>query len=171
MITFETLRKILQEETDNKKLSQLPENFFEEVREYLGNKEELSRERGKYEFQTARMRFSSIVEARERKLLGFALSYARSGAFPEHMLPEERELVEKVAALIRDFRERRDSRMSKKSQAFSVVAFIEELPQFVGIDLSIYGPYRKGDIASIPEENARLLAEKGAAEIIEGKPK
>jgi len=37
----------------------------------------------------------------------------------------------------------------------------------VGIDMGHYGPYKAGDIATVPEENARVLVEKGSAEFLE----
>jgi DNA replication factor GINS len=47
------------------------------------------------------------------------------------------------------------------------VAFLQDIPQFVGIDMGCYGPYRAGDIATVPEENAKVLIEKGASELVE----
>ncbi len=47
------------------------------------------------------------------------------------------------------------------------MAFLQEIPKFVGIDMGHYGPYRAGDIATVPEDNAKLLVDKGAGEIIE----
>jgi DNA replication initiation complex subunit (GINS family) len=41
------------------------------------------------------------------------------------------------------------------------VAFLETLPQFVGVNMKNYGPFERGDMATIPEANARLLVEKG----------
>jgi DNA replication initiation complex subunit (GINS family) len=166
MITYETLRKILQEENDNKiKLSMLPERFLQEVREYLDKKEEMAKEKGdKWELQTAKQRFGGVMELRERKIMNLTLSFVRTGAAPENMLPEENELFESIVKRIKDFHERRDNAMSGKRQAFKTIAFLQEIPQFVGIDLGCYGPYAQGDIATVPEENAKVLVEKGAAE-------
>ena len=44
------------------------------------------------------------------------------------------------------------------------VKFLEYVPRFIGIDEEEYGPFEKGEIAEIPEDNAKLLIEKGYAE-------
>jgi len=168
MITYETLRRMEQEERNSKKLSRLPEHFFREVREYLARKEAVSEEKGDpREFQAARQRFEDMMELRERKMVNFSLSFARTGAEPEDMLPEERELLGAMSAGLRSFRERREKLVSGGPAVMVAVAFLEDVPQFVGIDMEAYGPFSKGDIATIPEENARVLGEKGAAESVE----
>jgi DNA replication initiation complex subunit (GINS family) len=45
-----------------------------------------------------------------------------------------------------------------------MVVFKEAVPEFLGADLKTYGPFEKGDIAKLPEENAKILIEKGLAE-------
>jgi DNA replication initiation complex subunit (GINS family) len=168
MITYETLRRIEQEERISKKLAQLPDRFLMEVLEYLSKKEEMAKEKGdKWELQTAKQRFQSIMQLRERKILNFTLSFVRSGAVPENMMPEERELFDSVVKRVKDFHEKRGKAMTGEKSAFKTVAFLQELPQFVGIDMGYYGPYRQGDIATVPEDNARVLVEKGAAEPVE----
>jgi DNA replication initiation complex subunit (GINS family) len=168
MITYETLRKIEQEERLERKLAQLPENFMQQVLGYLKQKESIAKEKGdKWELRTAAQRFKSIMELRERKIMNFSLSFVRSGAIPENMLPEERELFDSVAAEIKDFHKKRDKAMSGEHFDFKAVAFLQPLPRFVGIDMGHYGPYSQGDIATVPEENAKLLVEKGAVEMID----
>ncbi len=168
MITYETLRRIEQDERVSKKLAQLPERFLQEVMEYLKKKEAMAKEKGdKFELQTAKQRFFSIMQIRERKIVNFTLSYVRSGALPQNMQPEERQLFDSVVKRLKDFHEKRDRAMSGQRSTFKTVAILQPLPQFVGIDMGYYGPYRQGDIATVPAENAGLLTEKGAAEMVE----
>ncbi len=61
----------------------------------------------------------------------------------------------------------RKKAMSGERPDFKTVAFLQKLPQFVGIDMGYYGPYQQGDIATVPAENARVLVDKGAAELVE----
>ncbi len=168
MITYETLRSIEQEERIGKKLAKLPDRFLLEVIDYMQKKEAMAKEKGdKWELKTAKQRFQNIMELRERKIVNFTLSFVRSGAVPENMMPEERELFDGVVKRVHDFHDKRRKAMTGESTTFKTVAFLQQLPQFVGIDMGYYGPYRQGDIATVPEDNARLLIEKGAAEIIE----
>jgi DNA replication initiation complex subunit (GINS family) len=168
MITYETLRKIERDERVEKKLAQLPERFLIEVLEYLKKKEAMAREKGdRWELQTAKQRFQNIMELRERKIVNFTLSFVRSGALPENMAPEERELFDSVVKQVKDFHGKREKAMTGERASFRTVAFLQQLPRFVGIDMGYYGPYQQGDIATVPADNAMVLVEKGAAELVE----
>jgi len=49
----------------------------------------------------------------------------------------------------------------------SFVRFLQDIPEIVGTDLRIYGPYRKEDVGSLPSHNAQALVKQGAAKEIE----
>ena len=49
------------------------------------------------------------------------------------------------------------------------VAILGDVPMFVGIDMKDYGPFKKGDVASVPKENSELLVSKSLARVIESK--
>ena len=51
----------------------------------------------------------------------------------------------------------------------TVVRFLQDIPEIVGVDLKIYGPYKKEDVGSLPRENAHALIMQGAAMQIEVK--
>lgn len=44
------------------------------------------------------------------------------------------------------------------------IRFLKPVPKFVGLNLQVYGPFDEEDIASLPEESARVLIDKGRAE-------
>lgn len=50
-----------------------------------------------------------------------------------------------------------------------VVRMLEDIPEIVGVDLKIYGPFKKEDVASLPAPNAQALEKQGAAKAIEVK--
>jgi DNA replication factor GINS len=168
MITQETLRKIEDEERQHSKLSKLPQDFLREVSDYLKKKEAVAGENGQdWEYRAASQRFHSIQEMRERKVLNFTLSYVRSGAVPEDMTPEERELFDSVVRSIQEFQAKSKQVMAGEKTEMLAVAFLSNLPEFVGVDMAVYGPYKAGDIATVPADNAKVIAEKGAGEIVE----
>jgi DNA replication initiation complex subunit (GINS family) len=57
--------------------------------------------------------------------------------------------------------------LEAKPEPRTVVAFLEEVPRFVGMDMKSYGPFRPGDVSSLPKENAELLMKKGAGKTAE----
>ena len=50
------------------------------------------------------------------------------------------------------------------SLGVSLIVFKEDVPSFVGSDMRSYGPFKKGDIAKVPDENLRALLERGVVE-------
>lgn len=44
-----------------------------------------------------------------------------------------------------------------------VVRFLKPIEQFIGVDMSKYGPFQAEDVASLPFENARSIIETGVA--------
>jgi DNA replication initiation complex subunit (GINS family) len=168
MITYETLRRIEHEEREQNKLSKLPENFLRKVSEYLEKKEAIAGEGGaQTEYKAKWQTFRNIIQMRERKIVNFTLSCARSGAIPDDMTPEERELFDSIVRDLLDFEGKRQKLMSGERVEMETVAFLQDVSEFVGIDMANYGPYKSGDIATVPKENAKVLAEKGAGEIVE----
>jgi len=168
MLTYETLRRILQEERAANKLVSLPEDFFENVKSYLEKKSRISREReDAWELDSARRTLQDLLDVREKKVLELALYHVRSGMEPGDLIPEERELFEKVVQNIKDFHAKRKVFLEGKHEKRVVVAILDSVPEFVGTNLKTYGPFKKGDIASIPEDNAKLLIDKKLAQRIE----
>jgi len=49
----------------------------------------------------------------------------------------------------------------------SVVRFLQDIPEIVGTDLKIYGPFKKEDVASLPSQNAEAFVKQGAAKTVE----
>lgn len=169
MLTYEALRKTAKEEKESTKLVKLPEDFFAQAREYLEKKEEMSREReNAWEVPNARRVLEDLLEARERKIVTLALYSVRSGMTPENLTPEEREFFETVKERIKQFRKKRKNVLERgNGEGRKSVVIKEDLPEFLGLDMQTYGPYRKGDIVTLPGESVRILLEKKAAERIE----
>jgi len=52
-------------------------------------------------------------------------------------------------------------------EGYELVKITSDVPEFMGTDLEPYGPFEAGDEASIPEENAEILVNRGNAEVVE----
>jgi len=81
----------------------------------------------------------------------------------------ELELIERKpkAEVIEEAVEERAYEPLGASIPMSLVTFKTQVPKFVGVDMRVYGPFSEGDVALIPEENARALKSSGALEVIE----
>lgn len=55
------------------------------------------------------------------------------------------------------------------ANALTTVRFLQDIPEIVGVDLDIYGPFKKEDVASLPLSNAQALEKQGAVKAIEVK--
>lgn len=170
-ITFELIRKIQREEERSPKLSKLPENFYQNVKNYLQQKrkilEKIEERKATIEMKNIERLVEDIFNRRERKIVTQAINSARVSLTVENLTEEEREFFNKVVAIIR---ERRDEFLKElierreEKESVSMVVFKEAVPEFLGIDMKTYGPFEKGDIAKLPEENAKILVERGLAE-------
>lgn len=165
-ITFELIRKIQREEQRQPKLTKLPENFFQSVSAYLQQKRKIKDRISSLELKNIERLIEDIFNRRERKILNSAIIAVRTNIPPENLEEDEKEFFEKIVNLLK---ERRDESLKKilmeeKEELVSLVVFKEDTPQFLGVDEKTYGPFKKGDIARLPEENMKVLIERGIVE-------
>lgn len=148
----------MSEEKSSNSLVALPKDFFSQVKSYFENKERVEKE-DKWEFDDAKRRFEWIMEMRERKIVMSALYYARGGGIvPENMTEEEKAFFDKVVLDLQEFQKTKGSLFSEKG-----IEILQDVPEFVAPDMKTYGPLKKGDVASLPEEVIRLFLKKGVA--------
>lgn len=167
-ITFELIRKIQIEEQKSSTLIKLPANFSQAISNYLEQKRQIASEDRKtaLEIKNIETLVEDIFNRRERKILNSAISSARTGLPPDNMTEEEKQFYNSILNVIKNRRnELLKNLLSGKSEEQPTVVFKEDTPQFVGIDERTYGPYKKGDTVKLPEENMRILLERGLVEI------
>ena len=169
MLTYDALRTLVASERAAAKLLALPEDFFEQVQRYVKLKEQAAGPSGGradelWELDAAKRALSDLLEVRERKLVAAALSFVRTGGQPGSLLPHELALFNALAAGIKEFRAVQSKLLEPEAAARAVVAFLQDVPAFAGSDLKSYGPYKAGDIATVPAEMAKALVAGGAAQ-------
>lgn len=171
-VTFEIIRKVQREEQRSPKLTKLPEGFYEGVVKYLERKRETAKRledrKVSIEIKNVERLVEDIFNRRERKIVNFAINSARTGLPVENLTEEEKKLFDEILKLLK---KRRDSffEMVKKTGEEAhgeIIMFKEDVPEFVGSDGKTYGPFKKGDVAKIPEDNAKVFIERGVAEKI-----
>lgn len=167
-ITFELIRKIQIEEQKSTTLTKLPTNFSHAVMNYLEQKRQLATSddrKGGLEVKTIERLVEDIFDRRERKILNATIISARSGLPPENITEEEKQFYNVILTQIKNRRQSLLKNLfSGKSENENMVTFKEDTPQFVGIDEQTYGPFKKGDTAKLPEENMRVLLDRGIVE-------
>lgn len=167
-ITFELIRKIQLDEQKQPKLTKLPENFFAAVNSYIQQKRQLTLKDDRkvaVELKSTERLVDDIFSRRERKIVNSAITAARTKIQPENLVEEEKIFF---ANLVEDIKKRREESLQKilkqEKELATLLVFKDEVPEFVGSDEKVYGPFKKGDIAKLPEDNMKILVERGIAE-------
>lgn len=164
MLSYEELRKMVNDEKNTQKMQNLPEGFFDEVKTYLENKARMSETKeDSWEFESAKRLLQDLIDRRESKIVSLALFHIRSGADPGSMSGSERKLFDSVVSSVRDFHKEMREVLEGKMEPLQTIAMVEDVPEFFGTDERSYGPFSRGDVASIPVDNAELLVKKGMA--------
>ena len=175
---YEKLLTIWSGERSSEGLTQLDMQFFNSLTEYvsslkhkvrLSTKDSLTSMIKNKELEIIRDLVKSIFEIRYRKILDMALR----GEEPENMLPIERRFYNMLFNTLDEYREilkgiTTTFRIPKvvEGQRYETVAFLSDSPKIVGEDLREYGPFKAGDIASLPLSNASSLIKHGIAKRI-----
>lgn len=165
-ITFDLIRKIQREEQRIPKLTRLPAGFYKSVKSYLDNKRSVSNRKTALEAKNVERLVEDIFNRRERKIFNLALITARTNIPPENLTDEEREFFDQIAYTVKSRRsEILDPLLMKEPvEQTGLVMFKKEVPTFVGADMKNYGPFNKGDIAKLPDENKSVLLKQGVVE-------
>ncbi len=160
ILTYEMIRNVSRDEESSTKLAKIPDDFFEKAKEHIKSKEESVKidPASGQEFQNMRHRLRFIMETRERKILSMALYSVRTGLPPENLITPEKLFFENILESLKKFKQfREDTLHPRDAVPLKVVAFVEDVEAFLGDDAVSYGPFKKGDIASVPEKNAETL--------------
>lgn len=170
-ITFELIRKIQIEEQKTFTLTKLPPNFSHAVSNYLEQKKQIaSADDRKLGLETKNIErlVEDIFNRRERKILNVAIISARTGLPPENLTEEEKQFYNSILNLVKN---RRNSLLKnllsiKREESQPTIIFKEDTHEFMGIDEKVYGPYKTGDTAKLPEENMKILLERGIIDTV-----
>ncbi|MCX6821020.1 MAG: hypothetical protein NT016_03655 [Candidatus Aenigmarchaeota archaeon] len=170
-ISFDLIRRIQREEQRVPKLTKLPEGFYDAVRLYLHHKRETDNRKSGLETKQVERLAEDIYNRRERKIFNIALIAARTRIPPENLTEEETLFFDQVVYLVKDRRQRildtlvtQEASGAGSMENLGLVVFKEEVPAFVGADMRSYGPFKKGDIAKLPEENRIVLLQQNIVE-------
>lgn len=135
------------------------------------------------EIETAMKAIKEVYECRERKVLYRAMFGTRTDAKLKdttNMLQVEEDTYDVLLGLLIKNREeffnivkgKTELKLveAKPEKKYSTVMFLDDLPAFIGEDLKEYGPFTKGDVATLPPGIVSFLMEQEKIEVAEEKP-
>ena len=174
---YETLYEAWLKEKEHAELQELPSEFYIKVANYIGRIRQEGRmldqksTKGRLisrESANAGKLVKELVELRLKKIIE---STASKKDVEETMAKEEETVISPMRTSIEDYQSLLEDvlrgkatfkKMSQRSEK-ELLRFTEEVPAIVGADLRTYGPFSIEDIATLPAQNAKVLAERGVA--------
>ena len=174
---YNELYKAWKSEITSEDPQPLPEDFYSRAEAYISstNQEETPPDqhtaKGRLllkEREIVTRLFRELKEARLRKLV--ILTQSGKTADPANLTEEERQLTKDFINSLQTFNHETPERkppVSEEPIELSVLRFLQDIPEIVGTDLRIYGPYKKEDVGSVPNQNAIALVKQGVAKTVE----
>ena len=162
------------------------DTLYKDMRRLLKEAEEKYRPYSK-EQENIRNLVTDIFNAREKKLVLFAVSFARSEGRvdAENTTKDEDAFLKSLVSTLRDRREtllvkdkevegrsdkvktepKKDA-SDKGAKSVFVIRMLQDLPHIVGSDGKTYGAFKAEDVVTLPEKNAKLFIKQGYGEPI-----
>jgi DNA replication initiation complex subunit (GINS family) len=186
MITYNELYDALRKERYSEQLQPIPKNFIKDVSGYLKDKKEIANKKEddfsdtvmktKKQFENSIAIFKELILRRKKKILELAFVATETGISKrdfENMLAVEKEAFEgimksleksdkKVNEILKGIDEEEEVKYKNK-----MIVFIEDAEEFLDLEGNRLGPFKKGDVANIPEEIANILIVDKKAEAID----
>lgn len=184
MITYNELYDALRKERYSEQLQALPKNFIKEVSAYLKDKKEIADKKDdefsdtiiktKKQFENSVAIFKELILRRKKKILDLAFVAAETGISKrdfENMLLVEKEAFDGIMRSL----EKSDKKINEMLKGMEeedgkprnkMIVFIEDVEEFLDLEGNRMGPFKKGDIANIPQEIANILVVDKRAENI-----
>jgi DNA replication factor GINS len=181
---YNELYEAWKKEKENAEIQKLSKDFYTKLNEYLRKAKEESRMLDEktlkakiliHEAKNVRSMVNELVSLRQQKIVRTILT---GETIPTDNLPQEEEKITKsMAPPFESFQELLKEVLGGRLQQASntskpkkrVLRFLKETPAIIGADMKAYGPFKPEDVASIPQENAKILVKQGVAVEIEVK--
>ncbi|OYT68095.1 MAG: hypothetical protein B6U65_00400 [Candidatus Wolframiiraptor sp. EX4484-121] len=176
---YELLTTLWRRERESEGLVKLPEDFARRVQEYVGSvkhylkvsdRQSLSYELKRAELEAVTSLLNELFGLRLRKILNLVL---QEGS-PENLFDFESRIYLNLLESVKEYRRRvrelmvsvayRDWREIKS--ILVPVYFLKEHGKIVTPDRRAYGPFKPGDIAVLPPENAKILEMKDVVRVL-----
>ena len=182
-LTYDELMRIYSREK-GPSFSAIPQNFYQLSGKLLSsyNKSDPS---GMREYNNALKMVKYVYQRRLEKIFNYVLSASKGIEPPPEMLYKEKELFEKLASLVKVNEKETDSEIIcfkngdescnpekkepiiEKRASTSRLLILKEVEEFVGLDGSVYGPYKPNAEVELPTMEIDILLSTGSAKKLE----
>ncbi|AIF82507.1 hypothetical protein NTE_00425 [Candidatus Nitrososphaera evergladensis SR1] len=174
-ISLKYIYELLKKEIENPALQQIEPDTYQKVATSLGSLKGQGFEGVEAKVRDRMVELLSasarlLFEVRQRKVHeegSEPLDYSRLTDEEKYVLDGEQEaagrLDEVVAATTKGRPKVLEAISGRVREKRIVVRFVKAQEQFVGVDMTKYGPFQQEDVATLPLENARSFIEAGAA--------
>ena len=186
MITYNELYEALRKERYSEQLQPIPKRFINEVAAYLKDKKEIANkesddfsdtiQKTKKQYENSISIFRELMLRRKKRILELAFVAAETGISKrdfENMLAVEKEVFEgimkslekgdkKVLEMLKELDGGEEEKSSNK-----MIVFIENTDEFLDLEGNKLGPFKKGDMANLPQEIANILIMDNKAENVD----
>ena len=184
MITYNDLCELLRKERYSEQLQPLGKDFLRDLIDYFKEKKEIASKESdifsdaiiktKKQFENAVSIFRELIMRRKKKLLNLAFVGAETGISKrdsENMLEFEKELFEKIMKGLEDadkaLNEKMNGKQDEQGRKNVLVAFVQDVSEFLDLEGNSLGPFKKGDLANLQKEIANILIGDKKADLIE----
>ena len=183
MITYNELYDALRKERYSEQLQPIPKNFIKEVSVYLKDKKDIAYKENdefsdtilktKKQFENSIAIFKELMLRRKKKILELAFVAAETGISKrdfENMLAVEKNSFDEIMRSL----EKGDKEIAKvlkgaeevEEAKNKMIVFSKETEEFLDLEGKKLGPFKKGDVANLPQEIANILIVDKKAEAI-----
>jgi DNA replication factor GINS len=179
---YNELYELWKQELESLELTKLPPNFYPRMAEYLRSIKEESRMLDKKtvkarllecEMRNVKRMLLELIQARYNKLVKKA---AKCERIPLEILSlEEKKIYTETLPIAEAYQNFIKNLLQgqflnlevEKEHKNVVLRFLMDVPAIIGADMKFYGPFKTGDVGSLPVENAKILIKQGLAEKVE----
>ncbi|MEM3383357.1 MAG: hypothetical protein QXL52_05980 [Nitrososphaerales archaeon] len=169
--------ELVELELKSDKLVKIPKNFYKEVVIHMKKILNGIDQNEKSIVSNLALKEKEMIEILINRLIKLRIKKASRLGDKDNLTYEERYIIEPLSsfnkrleriesAVKRGQSSKLDAIVEELSSRFTMVRFLQPSPPFMGIDERKYGPFKKGDVAIIPSENAEpLIKQKVVSEV------
>ncbi|HKM77564.1 MAG TPA: hypothetical protein VJZ03_00685 [Candidatus Bathyarchaeia archaeon] len=174
---YSELYKAWKSEKTNIVPQPLPSDFYQRATAFVKNLEDELSSADTNTLQTrllaremniSKRLLNDLKQARLHKIISGVQSHIpiQTGNLIEEEIALNANISQSLSSLIQ---EHQQLAQDNSANPLTTVRFLQDIPEIVGVDLKIYGPFNKEDVASLPLANAQALEKQGAVKAVEVK--